>query len=110
MATLVRTKNYLLEAVAPIYGKPRGRFYKTNGSHDGRGYEDITHDPAYAGERARFDTYLASHRNPLPVTWDDPAWGRDASMERARKYWQDKKREEKHLSLPREYQFYDPHF
>ncbi len=110
VATLVRTRNFLLEAVAPIYGKPRGRFYKTNGSHDGRGYENITHDPAYAGERARFDAYLANHRNPLPVSWDDPAWGRDASMERAKKYWQDKKRQEKHLALPREYQFYDPHF
>jgi arylsulfatase A-like enzyme len=37
VATLVRTRDFLLEAVAPIYGKPQGRFYKTNGSHDGRG-------------------------------------------------------------------------
>ena len=110
VATLVRTKEFLLEAVAPIYGKPRGRFYKTNGSYDGRGYENITHDPAYADARALFDRYLEAHPNPLPTNWDDPAWERDAAMKRAKKYWDDPKREEKHLTLPKEYQFYDESF
>jgi hypothetical protein len=110
VATLVRTKEYLLEAMAPIYGKPRGRFYKTNGSHDGRGYENITHDPAYAEVRARFDRYLEAHPNPLPDTWDDPAWARDSSMKKAKEFWSDPQREEKHLALPREYPFYDPSF
>ena len=39
LASLVRTKEYLLEAVCPLFGYPKGRFYKTNGSYDGRGYE-----------------------------------------------------------------------
>jgi membrane-anchored protein YejM (alkaline phosphatase superfamily) len=110
VATLVRTKEYMLEAVAPIYGKPRGRFYKTNGSHDGRGYENITHDPAYAEARAQFDRYLEAHPNPLPLSWDDPAWAQDKPMKQAKKFWSDPKREEKHLELPKEYKFYDESF
>lgn len=110
VATLVRTQEYLLEAVSPIYGKPRGRFYKTNGSHDGRGYENITHDPAYADVRAQFDRYLVPHPNPLPTSWDDATWSQSQSMERAKKFWSDPKREEKHLALPKEYQFYDESF
>ena len=100
----------MLEAVAPIYGKPRGRFYKTNGSHDGRGYENITHDPDYAEVRAQFDRYLERHPNPLPTTWDDEAWSGSQPMKRAKKLWSDPAKEEKHLALPREYQFYDASF
>jgi len=110
VATLVRTKDYMLEAVAPIYGKPRGRFYKTNGSHDGRGYENITHDPAYADIRAQFDRYLLLHPNSLPQSWDDPAWDRDAPMKRAKNEWSKEKRATKHLQLPRQYKFYDESF
>jgi arylsulfatase A-like enzyme len=110
VATLVRTRDYMLEAVAPIYGKPYGRFYKTNGSYDGRGYENITHDPAYAKVRAEFDRYLEAHPNPLPTSWDDEAWSRDDSMKRAKKFWSDPKRKQKHLELPREYKFYDESF
>jgi len=39
---LVRTKRYLLEAVNPILGLPRGRQYDCGRSRDGRGYKRIT--------------------------------------------------------------------
>ncbi|GAA6204567.1 sulfatase-like hydrolase/transferase [Thalassotalea sp. SU-HH00458] len=109
-ATLVRTKDYLLEAVAPIYGKPEGRLYKTNGSHDGRGYENITHNPKYADVKAKFKTYLDAKPHTLPDDFNHPAWSSTEAMIRGRKHFDNKKRAIKHLALPKDYQFYDPSF
>ena len=44
VCSLARTKGFMLEAVSPVYGYPKGRFYKTNNSYDGRGYENVTHN------------------------------------------------------------------
>jgi arylsulfatase A-like enzyme len=53
---VLRTKTHLLEARAPFYGKPRGRFYFTGDNRFGRGYERMDNAP----ERARFDELIQS--------------------------------------------------
>lgn len=106
---LVRTKDFMLEAVCPLYGKPRGRFYKTNGSWDGRGYENITHNPEYAAEREAFEKLLADYPSPLPESWDNPLWS-DRTMQKGYKHFTNPKTEAKHLVLPSQYKFYDESF
>jgi len=106
---LVRTKEFMLEAVCPLYGKPDGRFYKTNGSWDGRGYENSTHNPEFAAERKKFEALLEYYPTRLPDNWDDPLW-KDASMQKGVKYFTNPKTREKHLQLPNRYKFYDASF
>lgn len=106
---LVRTKEFMLEAVCPLYDQPQGRFYKTNGSWDGRGYENITHNPEFAGERKRFERLLRQYPNQLPDSWDAPLW-KDASMAKGFKFYTNPKTAEKHLQLPIDYKFYDATF
>lgn len=108
-ARLVRTKGFMLEAVCPLYDKPRGRFYKTNGSWDGRGYDNITHNPEFKVERERFEAMMNELPAMLPTSWDDPVW-EHASMRKGYKHFNDPKRRETHLSLPKKYQFYDESF
>lgn len=110
VSTLIRTKDYLLEAVTPIYGYDEGRLYKTNGSHDGRGYENITHDENYKEVKAYFAKLLADKQSPLPDSFDDPAWQKTAKMKKGLKEWNTKRKRIKHVELPKEYQFYDPSF
>ena len=38
----------LLEARAPFYGKPAGRFYLTGNNRFGRGYQRVDHDPQHS--------------------------------------------------------------
>lgn len=106
---LVRTKEFMLEAVCPLYGKPDGRFYKTNGSWDGRGYENSTHNPEFAAERATFDALLEHYPTRLPASWDDPLW-KDPSMQKGYKFFTNPRTAAKHLELPGKYKFYDPTF
>lgn len=106
---LVRTKDYMLEAVSPVYGHANGRFYKTNGSWDGRGYENITHNPEYTEERNRFDALMDAFPSTLPESWDDPIW-QHHSMIKGYKYFNNERRKKAHLSLPKSYRFYDGSF
>ena len=108
-ARLVRTKNFMLEAVCPIYGQPQGRFYKTNGSWDGRGYENITNNPEFKSERDKFDAMMIQFPSVLPDSWDDPVW-QDKSMRKGYKHFANPKRKEIHLALPKAYPFYDASF
>jgi hypothetical protein len=108
-ARLVRTKDYMLEAVCPIYDRPFGRFYKTNGSWDGRGYENITHNPEYKSERDRFEALMAELPSVVPDSWDDPVW-QDQTMQKAYKHFNNPRRKELHLRLPSSYRFYDESF
>ena len=74
VSRVVRTEDHLLEAVCPFYGFDQGRFYKTNGSFDGRGYENITHHPEYKDLRnGRFQSYLDAVAYPLPGAMDAQA-------------------------------------
>ncbi|WOH39519.1 sulfatase-like hydrolase/transferase [Thalassotalea fonticola] len=108
--SLVRTKDYLLEAVAPIYGQPEGRLYKTNGSYDGRGYENITHNIEYANIKKKMLAHLVAMENPLPTSFDDPIWVNSKKMIKGKKFFDNKKRAKKHLELPKDYKFYDESF
>ncbi len=110
VSSLVRTKEYLLEAVTPIYGKPEGRLYKTHGSYDGRGYENITHNPKYADVKAQFKELLNKYDNPLPTTFEHKAWTSSEKMKKGLREYSSKRKRKKHLELPDEYQFYDPSF
>ncbi len=106
---LARTEEFLLEAVCPLYDKPQGRFYKTNGSFDGRGYENITHNPEFADVRNQFDKYLNRYPTVLPDSFADPVWEKP-SMQRGHEHFTNPKTRKNHLRLPQEYQFYDPAF
>lgn len=108
VSTVIRTKDFMLEAVSPVYGYPKGRFYKTNGSYDGRGYENITNNPSYPEERARFEEYYQRLKPKFPESFDDPIW--QSQIKKGYKFFNNEKRKKSHLSLPKSYQFYDPSF
>jgi len=58
---LLRDKRWLLEAVNPILGLPRGRFYDCGSNREGKGYKEVTdsRDPEALAARKRFDAILA---------------------------------------------------
>ena len=109
VSSLARTKDFMLEAVSPVYGRPKGRFYKTNNSYDGRGYENITHNETYKKERQQFEDYLLSYHNLVPNSFEDPLW-KTSVLQRGLKHFNNEKRKKAHLSLPLKYKFYDPSF
>ena len=108
LASIVRTKEYLLEAVCPLFDHPKGRFYKTNGSYDGRGYENITNNTGYTNQRTAFDDYLEFMSSKLPTSFEDPLW--NGKLKRGFKHFNTKQQRRSHLRLPLKYQFYDPSF
>jgi arylsulfatase A-like enzyme len=71
-ARMARTRDYLLEAVDPVYGDYKGRIYRTNGSHLRQDYEDISHlnTPDVVAARKIFERILEA--NPWPDR-SDPA-------------------------------------
>lgn len=109
VSSLVRTKEFMLEAVSPLYGFPNGRFYKTNGSYDGRGYENITHNEEYKKEREQFEAYLVKMSSKLPHSFDNELW-KTKDLKRGYNFFNNDMRKKAHLSLPKAYQFYDPSF
>ena len=108
ISSIVRTKDYLLEAVCPLYGYPMGRFYETNDSYDGRGYENITHDENFKKERAEFQKLLEKTGSKLPTSFEDPLWEKE--LKRGNKHFNSAQQKRGHLRLPLNYQFYDPSF
>ena len=109
IASLVRTKDYMLEAVSPLFGHSKGRFYKTNNSYDGRGYENITHSKDFIEEREQFDSYLQLYPSKVPTSFNDPIWKSSKAMKKGLKYFNDPKKK-KLLDLPIKYQFYNASF
>ncbi|WDE96516.1 sulfatase-like hydrolase/transferase [Lentisphaera profundi] len=110
ISRLVRTEDFMLEAVAPLYDKPRGRFYKTHGSFDGRGYENVTHNAEYAIKRKEFDQLMNDYPSTLPTDFKDPLWKSYKGMDKGLKHFQSKGQIKNHLSHPEEYKFYDSSF
>jgi arylsulfatase A len=108
IASIVRTKEYLLEAVCPLYGFPNGRFYQTNESFDGRGYKNITHDENFKKQRADFQKLLDKTGSKLPTSFDDTLWKNE--LKRGFKHFTSPQQRRAHLRLPLKYQFYDPSF
>lgn len=70
---MLRDKRWLLEAVNPILGLLRGRFYDCGSNREGKGYRDVTNsrDPEVVAARKRFDQILK--RFPA-VQKDHPYW------------------------------------
>ena len=108
ITSLVRTKEYLLEAVCPLFGFPNGRFYKTNNSYDGREYENITHNDKYSIQREGFDVYLNKYVSKLPTSFEDPIWKNE--LKKGYKHFTSEQQKRSHLRLPLRFQFYDPSF
>jgi arylsulfatase A-like enzyme len=69
---VIRTKNYLLEARSPLYGKPDGRFYVTGDNRFGRGYERVDDSLAHAAEQAKFTKIIQTL--PSHLEEDHPFW------------------------------------
>jgi len=68
---LIRTKDFLLEAISPMSGKPNGRFYKTGKSRFGRGYERIEGVENYLQDRKKLDEILTALP---PLQKDNEYW------------------------------------
>lgn len=70
---VLRTRDYLLEARAPLYGEPGGRMYFTGGSKDRRDYVEVSGGaPGHAAARDRFDEILADLGPALDA--EHPFW------------------------------------
>jgi len=70
---LLRDKRWLLEAVDPVLGLPRGRFYDCGDNREGKGYRDVTDSkaPEVVAARKRFDAILAQFP---AIQRDHPYW------------------------------------
>ena len=67
-----RTKNFLLEARSPYYGKPDGRFYYAGEERFGVGYERGEDNPEYQKELDKFKEIISSlpdHLSPNHPFW-----------------------------------------
>ena len=100
---MLRDKRWLLEAVNPILGLPRGRFYDTRGNRDGQGYRDVTDskEPEVVAARERFDEILK--RFP-PVRKDHPFF----QTRRGKKFlaaYAEPAAVQKHLNNHKDYQY-----
>jgi len=105
-ARLIRTKTHLLEAVSPLYDQARGKLYKTNGSFDGKGYENLALSDDYLKIQSEFEQLKAILPSVLPESFSDIIWERE-EMQKAKAYFDDAKRKRLTLSLPKDYVFYD---
>jgi len=70
---MLRDRRWLLEAVNPILGLPRGRFYDCGADRTGKGYRDVTEseDSAVLAARKQFDEILKQFP---AIRKDDPFW------------------------------------
>ena len=70
---MLRDKRWLLDAVNPVLGSPRGRFYDCGTSRSGKGYKEVTRstDPEVLAARKRFDGILKQFP---AIRKDDPFW------------------------------------
>ena len=105
-ARLIRTKTHLLEAVSPLYNQPVGKLYKTNGSFDGRGYQNLAGEDDYLEVQREFENLKALLPSVLPESFSDIIWERE-EMVKAKEFFDNERRKRMTLSLPRKYQFYD---
>ncbi|MGB0792352.1 MAG: sulfatase-like hydrolase/transferase [Opitutales bacterium] len=71
-ARMVRTKDWLLEAVDPVYGSREGRLYRCNGSMHKKDYTLVTDFSSQEVQLAREALFKALERNPFPDL-NDPA-------------------------------------
>ena len=103
---LIRTKTHLLEAVSPLYDQPSGKLYKTNGSYDGKGYENLALSNDYLKIQSEFEHLKALLPSVLPESFSDIIWERE-EMKKAKLHFDNDRRKRMTLSLPKDYIFYD---
>jgi arylsulfatase A-like enzyme len=73
---VLRTKHHLLEARAPYYDKPDGRFYYTADHRFRENYKRVDHDPEHAAVRKKLFGVISSLPDHLGK--DHPFWaGKD---------------------------------
>ncbi len=99
-----RTKQFLLEARSPYYGKPEGRFYYTGDERFGVNYQRAENEPTYTKELDKFQKIIKSL--PDHLSPDHPHWKSKDGVKWAKKTEKDKLWE-KHLYNHKEYQRYD---
>ncbi|HBO58219.1 MAG TPA: hypothetical protein DD622_07230, partial [Opitutae bacterium] len=99
-------KTHLLEAVSPLYDQPSGKLYKTNGSFDGKGYENLASSGDYLEIQSEFEHFKALLPSVLPESFSDIIWERE-EMQKAKAHFDNAKRKRATLSLPKDYMFYD---
>ncbi len=100
---LVRTKDYLLEAVNPLLGLPEGRFYYTGKNRNQRGYEFVNGKEAHAKKRAEFDKILEN----FPAMTESHEFWKTKQGKRFYREYTKPKSIEKHLYNHKDYKFYD---
>tara|TARA_B100000767_G_C19731489_1_gene521893 strand:+ start:59 stop:1549 length:1491 start_codon:yes stop_codon:yes gene_type:complete len=100
---LVRTKDYMLEAVNPLLGIPEGRFYYTGKNRNQRGYEFVNGNPIHSEKRKDFTKILEAFP---PITKDHKYW-KTKKGKKFLKQYTNPKSIEKHLFNHKDYNFYD---
>ena len=103
-ARLIRTKTHLLEAVSPLYNQPMGKLYKTNGSFDGRGYQNLAGEDDYLEVRREFENLKELLPSVLPESFSDIIWERE-EMVKAKEFFDNERRKRMTLSLPESINF-----
>jgi hypothetical protein len=100
---IVRTKEYMLEAVNPLLGMPRGRFYYTGKNRNQKGYEFVNDNPKHAKARKEFDDFLKD----FPAITKGHEFWKTKKGKRFLKSYTSPKAVEKHLYNHKDYKFYD---
>jgi len=102
---LLRTRDYLLEAVNPMMGLPEGRFLYCGSNRDGKEYRNITGsgDPKHQAERKKFNSILKSLK---PLTLDHPHF-KTKKGKRFVKNYTVKNTMKKHLHNHEDFKYYD---
>jgi arylsulfatase A-like enzyme len=100
---MMRTKRWLLEAVNPVLGLPRGRFYDCGNNRERKGYKNVTDstDPEVLTARKRFDEVLSQFP---PVQKDHPYFETRAGKRFMEAYTKPEAIE-KHLHNHRNYEY-----
>jgi len=100
---LIRTKEYMIEAINPMLGSPEGRFYLAGNDRFGHTYKKINDHPDYLKDRAELQVIL----DALPdVVGDNPWWKTGKGM----KVWEgysEEKAVNKHLYNHKDYKYYE---
>lgn len=100
---LVRTKDYMLEAVNPLLGLPEGRFYYTGKNRNQRGYEFVNGNTSHAEKREEFAKILEA----FPAITQDHKFWKTKKGKKFLKQYTKPQNIQKHLFSHKDYQFYD---
>lgn len=100
---IVRTKDYMLEAVNPFLNYPDGRFYYTGEHRFGSGYEFVNNKDEYKNQRGKFTQFLEDFP---AITKEHPYWQTKSGQNFSKTYTKPAS-VKKHLFNHIDYKFYD---